>query len=407
MIVSINGDMHIREFTEWRNNHYQIHGNLVLEKNGVLIVDHSIIELMNTYSREFNFIWQGGILISRDSILGGTIRNGMICQTNFMLTQGQWYATDTTIRYCYGIMFDESGEHVGKLRAIRLVQGMNPDSIIMTGCGDAILKDSTYMISLFVPADSGGPAEFDFPVDAPITQVFDHTITPSIRYRLELVNVRVPLWFLFIEKVVMNAPQLEVTICRCPRLILAIRGINLKGTVNFPAPWPQQEDHEERSFMVGNVTFKKAPGPDSIGCWAVYLTGSDTDFIMTGPTMIAELELHDGKAALIGSHGTYDAHTTATTIEATGTAQLFMKNVSIGRFTKDDPIKGQITAHNNSCITIEHATCADLMLITKEKGTIALQEIIQQGEISVKQEGGPIQPHTRSSSSLAHPRLNI
>ena len=155
-IMNIDGDVRIRELTEWKDAHYRIRGNLILEKDGVLIVDRATIELMNSYSREFNYLWQGGTLISRDSVLGGTERDGMICQTNFMLADGEWYATDTTIRYCYGIMFDESGKHVGKLRAVRLIQGFNPDTVIMTGQGDAIVKDSTYMVSLFVPAHKGG-----------------------------------------------------------------------------------------------------------------------------------------------------------------------------------------------------------------------------------------------------------
>jgi hypothetical protein len=102
-----------------------------------------------------------------------------------------------------------------------------------------------------------------------------------------------------------------------------------------------------------------------------------------------------GKCAVIGDEGTYNGATTATTIEVgtPGTAdraELTLRNAALGRFAKDDPIKGQITAKGNSRVTIQHARCADLILITQDQGTITLDDIRREGTITTRQDGGVI-----------------
>jgi len=87
------------------------------------------------------------------------MQNGVAQQANFNLDDGLWTAADTTVQYTYGIQF--SHETVGRLRATRLKQGPNPDSIIMAGKGDVELTDSTYMIALNLQCgrqgDTGSP----------------------------------------------------------------------------------------------------------------------------------------------------------------------------------------------------------------------------------------------------------
>jgi hypothetical protein len=69
---------------------------------------------------------------------------------------------------------------------------------------------------------------------------------------------------------------------------------------------------------------------------------------------------------------------------------LLLRNTAIGRFAAGDPVKGQITAQGSGRVTVQHARTADLVLITKDRGTIALEDIQREGEIEMRQEGGPI-----------------
>ncbi len=134
-------------------------------------------------------------------------------------------------RYSYGITFSE--KTVGKLRATRLIQGPNPDSIIIAGRGDVIVKDSKFAIALNLYAHSGGKATLDLPINRPITTIFDRATLPGVQYRLELVNVTVPnYWFLFLRNVSMQGPLCEITLRDCVKILPAILGHNLTGTWN-------------------------------------------------------------------------------------------------------------------------------------------------------------------------------
>lgn len=391
-LVDLPETVHIRGTTVWSGAHYRVHGDLILERGGTLVLDHATVELTCSYSREFNYRFAGGRLISRHSSLGGSKREGLIYQSNIELTDGEWDCTDTQVQYCYGITFGW-GEQGGKLRATRLTGGENPDSIIMSGRGNAVVRDSDYMISLNAYADAGGTGVLDLPLNTPLTQVFDGSNVLGAKFRLQLINTKVPFWFVFANNVTMAGPPAELLLRHCPSVLPSILGYNLRGTVHLPSPWPGKATHA--ALTVGNLTWRTLDEPVGVHAWGLYLCGPETDLTVAGQTLICELMVVDGTCALIGDEGTYDAAMTATTLEAgmegtPGHPQVLVRNASVGRFPPGGPIRGQVAAHDGAAVTIEHARCSDLCLLTKGSGTITLREVRKEGAFTPLQQGGPI-----------------
>jgi hypothetical protein len=392
-VREIVGDVHVRDRVVWRNACYRVAGNIYLHRGGTLVVENARVELAAEYTRHYNWYWQGGRLVTRRATVGGSSRDGRVRQVNLELTDGLWQATDTAVTCIAGIVLG-SGEARGRLRATRLIAGPHPDSIIMSGRGDVVVRDSEYAISLVADANRGpAAAVLDLPINTPITQVYDGRNIPGAQYRLTLVNTKVPLWFLFASGVTNNGPPVSLTFHRCPFLIPSVMGWNLKGAFRLPAPWPG--DTKNASLTVGNLTLKTLDEPVGIYCWGLYLSGPETEVTISGQTLLCELMVFGGKCAVIGDEGSYNGATTATTVEvgAAGTAdpaELTLRNTALGRFAKGDPVKGQITAKGNSRITIQHARCADLILITQDRGAITLGDIKREGIITTRQDGGAI-----------------
>ena len=405
-VVELQGGVTIAEPTHWENAHYRLHGNLILAPGGVLTAENCTIELMNTYTRQFQYAWRGGTLITRGCTIGGSDASGTVCQCNFELQDGLWDATDTTVRHSSGIIFGET-ETVGRLRATHLIAGPNPDSIIMTGKGDVVLRDSTFAISLTVYAGRGvSSGTFDLPVNEPITGVYDAANMPGAAYRLEMVNAKVPLWFLFANCVTMDGPPTELVLRNCPFLIPSVLGWNLKGEISLPAPWPG--DQRNATLKVGNLTWRTLDKPAGIFCWGLYLSGDETDLTVRGQTLICELMVMGGKATVEGSAGTFDAATTATTIEvgASGSdkpAQLVLRNASLGR-PVNDPVRGQVTAHGAARILIENSRCTDLRLMTGDTAQIELRNLATEGELELRGTGGPIRILPAAGTAPAPPK---
>lgn len=397
-VVEIEGNVHITEHTVWSDAHYRVRGNIFLEPGGALVVERATIELLNTYSRELNVFWRGGSLITRDATLGGTETGGTIYHSNFELRDGEWDLEDTTVRYSYGIVCG-SAEGIGRLRATRLIAGPSPDTVIMSGRGDAVIRDSEYAISLSSAAVPG-VAVFNFPIGEPITQVYDSSSLPGVQYRLELVNTRVGTWFLFVQ-LLPGGPLAEFHLRHSPSLIPSIMAHNLQGTFHLPTADAGGPVPAGTSFTTGNLIWRVPDKPANIRCWGVYLTGQQTDVTITGPSRIAEAMVAAGRLALIGSPGTHDLHASATTLEAGGfpatgdpvvgpPAELLLRNASVGHFWPGTLITGQITAQGRGKVTVENSRCANLMLITKGEGTITLSDVEWEGEPTIREHGGPI-----------------
>ena len=401
-VVTFEGDVVISEPTVWADSHYRVGGNLVLRPGGTLTVRDSVIEILNTYSRQYAVRWEGGALVTDRVTLGGTKDAVGIRQSNLEMTDGRWDATDTTVRYCYGITFDHTGQRQGVLRATRLMRGENSDSVIMNGNADVILTDSDYCVSLTMDASKGGQGRFNLPVNQPLDAVYDGSNVPGAAYRLELVNTQVPLWFLFVRQVSMAGPATTVVLEDCPRFIPSIMGGDLRGRVNLPCLWGEVF---EQDVTIGNVTFR-APKPVGIGCWGVYLWGKDTDLTLTGPTNICELMLRDGKATLEGSMPpARDARCSLTTVEVgsrgeqESQAELTLRHAELGR---RDGFRGQLAAHKGGRIAIEDSLIQNADVIANPRSDIQIKssELVN---CELLQRGGQIQTQDVTSRPASQP----
>lgn len=132
-----------------------------------------------------------------------------------------------------------------------------------------------------------------------------------------------------------------------------------------------------------------------VGCWGLYLWGGRTDVVVSGPRLLAEMMLFQGRCTLVGTPGLHETTTTATTIEVgrddpPTRAELVRKHVAIGRFDADDPVKGQITAHGDGRVAITDPRCADLVLVTRGQGKILASGLDRRGRIVTLPGGGPI-----------------
>jgi len=404
-IVELRGDVEVRDRTEWRGAHYQVYGNVYVREGGTLVVEDAVVEMMGTYSREFLIHLEGGRLETRRATLGGTVRDGVVRQSGLQLRTGEWDAEDTTVQYSYGISMGHEGLPI-RVRARRLVAGPHPDSVIMSGAADVELEDCRFPISLLVSAKAGGRGELDLPVDTPLTRVFDRSNLPGIDFRLSLKNSTVSLWWVFMTNITRDGPPTEVVFGHCPKLIPSVMAGDLTGTVRLPSPWPAKET-DVAELTIGNLTLRTKGEPVRTWCWGVYLWGAGTDVTIEGPTAVCELMLWDGHATLAGTEGTYDSVNACTTVEVgrkdaqvdvagapdaapVRPVQLTMRNVTLGHPGATGPVLGQVTAHRDGVVTVEHAKCGPLRLITRDNGCITMSDLQKKGEFTLQEEGGPI-----------------
>jgi hypothetical protein len=406
----IEGDVIIDSPEVWKDMHYRIKGELIFEKGGVLDAENCTIELLCDYARQYLYRWKGGTLITKNCTLGGTKSGGFIQQVAFEIIDGLWECEDTTVQYSYGITFGY-GKTLGKLRALRLKPGENPDSIIMVGNSDVELIDSEFNISLTAYADNGGKSFLELPVNEPLTKTFDLNTVLGATYKLRIENTSVPMWFLFIS-IPENSKPSEIVLGKCPFIIPSIQAVNLKGQLDLPTTWDGINDSEwaktvphHTTSKIGPLTFKTLDKNVLIPCWGLYLQGDKTDIRVTPPSVICELMLWAGKAELRGERGKNNIWATATTIdvgnegqvsnnsgnvpEPHSGARLFIENARVGPVEKG-AIIGQVTAKGLGHVEIKDSKLLDIQMITKDRGMIVLDRIIKEGIYKEQVNGQPV-----------------
>ncbi len=404
--VVLDGDVHVRAKTVWANGHYKIKGSLLLETGGELHATNCTIEIVNRYAREHSVAWNGGRLVTKTCVIGGTKQSSGIQHANLDVRNGEWIAEDTVVRYCYGIVVGERG----RVRACRLTPGESPDSVIMTGKGDVELRDSTYAISLTADISQGGKHTFDLPTGVPVSATYDGSSIPGAGYRLRLDQVVVPGWFLFFGGVSNRGRPAEITLRRAPYLIPSIMAHNLTGAWHLPCG---QRDAAGKmttgvpagtEIRVGNLTMRNGAQEAGITTWGLYLDGAKTDVEFDGRCRICECFLSGGHVTLRGTAGHRDLVTPATTIEVgdaafddaryaprgktASPARLTLRNATVG--TAPGPVVGQVTAHEGGSVNLVDCDILGLTLITKGDGAIAAERVEKEGTVRKMQEGGPI-----------------
>lgn len=417
IIVKHEGDLHIFENVKWENEHHIITGHLYLESGGFLEIEKCLVELNSSYSREFCYRFRGGILKTTDTTIGGIFINGNVYQCNFEIDDGEWISENTTVQYTYGQIFLKH-DSVGKITGNRHNAGIWSDSIIMTNKGEVKLENSIYPISLTMSCDDNQEIRdvaFDFITDKPINKVFDSKNVPGAGYSLELVDVTVPLWFLFIGNIKMNGKPTKVSIDKCDNIVLSFMGHNLTGKIElfekpkllYQRPASASDDSirkseyerlikenskiANKSIKIGNLELKIGSKPTIVWGFGIYCTGDETDLVFEGEKNICELIFDNGTIKLCGNPGTHNFFAQATTYEVgqnNGTGKLYIKNASIADF--DYEFLGQITAWGDSCIYIEDCVIGKLKLMTKENGKIFVKNCKVKEILETRIEGGDI-----------------
>jgi len=389
----IKGDLNVTETISYRDTHLEVMGNVNLLRNGSLILDGCIVEIVGEYARQYGYHWRGGTLTTRDTTIGGTMQDGVAQQANFNLDDGLWTATDTTVQYTYGIQF--SHETVGRLRATRLKQGPNPDSIIMAGKGDVELTDSTYMIALNLQM-RGDKGTLDLPNDVPITRTIDESNMPGTTFQLKLKNVTVPdFWFIFFNDVSMTGKPTEITLRNCKKFLPSITGTDLTGEVTLSKGL-------EQPLRIGNLTVRRE-GTNPVNAFAMglYLSGKENNLVLNGPIVICELMMFDaGQVTLKGTENTFDAACSATTLDLHGSSKVELINARLGRPFQYGPISkvdnpasviGQVTVGDQAQLVGRNVSLGRLRLITRTNGTMRFGPYATTDTVERTQDGGNIE----------------
>lgn len=395
-VVELWGDQSFDDVHTWSGNHYKIHGNLTVGLSGELTIEDSTIEMMCSYDREFAIVVEG-TLRTTNCVVGGTILYAASIHSMIRIQGGWWYATDTTVQYTYGIVFHSNKPSY--LRAMRLTAGVNSDSIIIGGRADVIITDSTYHINVKCDTSAGGTTTLEFPVGTPITKVYDKNNCPGADYRMELINTRVSIWFLWLSNVSSDGPITTYNLQNCPSLIISLECRNLIGNASLPACYDVESDRwfkylpANTHVSIGSLRINTLNDRVNLTCWAIYLNGKSTDFTINGSTNIAELQTRGGAVCRVfGDSGTHNAYLSCTTIDSFHDSGIVVGNATLGGLDSIGNI-GQISAHDSSLIVFEDCLVGNTLLIprdgdiefincTKYGASVEVTELPGKGQIS-------------------------
>ncbi|WP_136078903.1 hypothetical protein [Pontiella desulfatans] len=378
--IEVFGDWHIGETVEAADTLYEIHGNIVLETNGVWKLSNSEVRVMCNFSREFEMRWNGGTFITTNCTVGGIKVDNRLRASNFALKDGRWDGVDTTVQNTYGITFHWNGDFRGVLRGKRFNAGPNPDSIIISGGADIVLEDSTFPLSLGLHTEQGGKVNLDLPCGEALTRTFDKsTLCGAEPFRAELKNVTVPHWFVFVRNIWPNNPKSEITIDRCENLMLSLLGHNVTGAVSLSPDLSSD-------VRMGSVKVMKGKGPVNLRMYGgLYFSGKENDAKITGPAKIAELMLWGGKVQVAGNNSK-DIFLGCTTLDVHGTGVLEIDHAVLGR----EQGNGQVIIKDEGKIMANHVDLGSLIVKTEGNGTIEFRDFEKKAEVKTKENGGKI-----------------
>jgi hypothetical protein len=390
-VVSRSGDWTVTGVETVRDQHIRLDGNLILERDAVLTLENCTLEIIGPGSRDHLVDWRGGKLVTRNTTIGGAIRDGVAIHTVFHIYDGEWDAVDTIVQYAYGFSFH--AETRGVLRGERLHAGPRPDAVIASGKADITLIDSTFPIAIGVYTNAGGSATFDLPVGEPVTRVFDGSNVPGAEYRMELTRHVVPYqWFLFLRRVSMDAPPCEVVLRDCPRVLVSLLSWNVEGELTLTGTL-------DEPLRMGSVTLRRADRPVNVSMWSLYGGGPKYDLTVHGrDTRIAEFMHRGGTVRLRGRPGTRDFNLGCTTLEMSGDAQLDLQDLHLGRPTHWSPSRamGEANVAGNARLTGRNVGVHRVVFRTRENGQVEITDVDQGSTFEAREEGGPVKLATGS-----------
>jgi hypothetical protein len=393
--VVIRGDWIVDGAETRREEHIRLEGDLVLPEGSELTLEDCVLEILGQHSREHSVEWQGGTLRTRHCTVGGFVNeSGTAVHTVFHLYEGFWEATDTTVQYCYGISFHwKQGR--GVLRGLRLRAGPRPDAIILSGEADVRLVDSEFPIGLGVYVDKGGETTLDLQPNKSVTATFDRTsLLPGVNWRLEMINTRVPRWFLFVRNIGMDHEPADITLTGSQDLIASLLGHNLTGQLDL-------SNDLQKPLQLGNVTLASATQPAGISMYALYLSGDKNDVTVTGKSHICELMHRGGKLKIMGAPGKNEISIGCTTLELSGRAEMEIHHVHLGRplAWKAEGNIGEATIADDAILTGSDVSVRNVRFRTQENGRVELTRVERLGQIERREGGGAIQIQQEPQSS--------
>jgi hypothetical protein len=378
-----------------RGRHIALDGNLVLPAGAELVLEGSTLEIIGKSSREHVVDWKGGTLTTRDATVGGTNRGAGAIHTVFHLYDGTWNATDTTVRYSYGVSFSETTR--GVLRGTRFMAGPRPDAVILSGRADVRLIDSTFPIALGVYTQKGGACTLDLPARAPLTARYDASnTTPGVQWTLELERATVPLWFLFVRNIGRDNPPCRITLARSDELIVSLLGHDLAGELVL-------SDRLGEPVRLGSLTLDRGEKAIHVNMWALYFSGDQTDVTVRGAAHICELMHRGGRLRLAGTPGKNELSIGCTTTELSGSATITLENVHLGRprTWQDEDAWGELNVGGKARLIGSNVGVRGVRFRTREDGSINLDSVDPVGKYETIEDGGAIHLNTNQPPASA------
>lgn len=345
----------------------EVRGDVRILAGGYCEIVRARVRLLNSFAREFNYLWSGGHLSTQNVTIGGNTNLADVSVPSvFDLPSGLWTARDTIVRDSYGIQLGSrhapAGAQGGQLVADGLQRGRTSDALLLSGRGDATLKNSTFPVQLSLYPERAGTIDIDLTWAYRIRRVYgDRNAHDALRrapvtdhiegspWRLELDNTQVPLWTLGVHDVTPQSPPVTYRVHNAFGFALRIDAGDLRGSPQLVGPWrtfyplPRALPGLPTTFppgehgippgcgvQIGAITIA-APANDWAypESWSFGLWGANTDFRVLGAGVIAELFLTDARATLEGG-AAYDLQVRATSLHMTGQSSLVLRNALVG-----------------------------------------------------------------------------
>lgn len=388
---ALTGSLTVRAGAELRlvRSVLTVTGNILMEPGSKVTVIDSSLLLATTGTTRYELRNEGGLLHTERAVIGSAVTSGGLFQSLFLHLRGTWLARQTVVQAVVTSIahgrdgwFGNPLHKGGSVVADGLYEGDRTDAIQMSGMGDGVFANGTMNIGLhFDAAASSGPAAatIDLQSQVPLTMVYgDPLVHQGVTAplsghpcRIELRNHRSPMWHFFASNATSNGPLQTITLRHAEDIICNFRGTDLVGSPVLAGPWSSYYAELPGlpstgrpgyhtlppgcSVQLGNVKFQSGPGPNDgnrIRSWGLYSTGSNTNLTVTGPTLLAELELKTGGQAHLQGSGSFDMGVFANAVRIQQGANLYITNAAIGEFGIGSGAPGQIEAYTGSQVTI-------------------------------------------------------
>ncbi len=374
----------------------KVFGQIVMEEGSrVTVIDSSLL-IPCQFQRQYELVNEGGLLHTERAVIGSTYNGATLYQTGMLNHRGTWLARDTVMQSLFTLCGDGRVGWAGNPRfrggsvfADGLHEGEGADAVHAGGVGDISLANGSANVGFHYDAGSSGPPVFatmNLDPRSPQNVVYgDPTVhsgvtAPIARHpcRIELRNHRSNNWQFFAVGVTPTGTLHTITLQNAAEIICNVRAVDLVGSPVLGGPWAThyselpglpsttRPGHHAMppgcSVRLGNVVFQSGPAAtdwNRIGFWGLYLTGTQTNVTVTGPTAFAELHLRDGQMQLTGTRS-FDMGIGCNALRLFGSGNLQLTNVALGNFTTGANNVALIEANESSTCTIQGARVAPL-----------------------------------------------